>query len=171
MMLHPLQCDFHVAFLAFPLFYPGGRSNWRLHIVLGTNWNEKRWREKELNGKCDWRSPKTSLNSLPSSFVFCIAWQHELAASCQKNCYISCLFLSFLLSCLFRLALLFSSLLCCCWAEFIQLNWTSSALSDRLMAPQFAHDDDLWQHFIFTMATLPPFSLIAMEWRRRVFWD
>lgn len=75
------------------------------------------------------------------------------------------------LSCLFRLALLFfvAFVLLLSWIYSTELNLLRAP--DRLMAPQFAHDDDLWQHFIFTMATLPPFSLIAMEWRRRIFWD
>lgn len=61
----------------------------------------------------------------------------------------------------------FASLLLLSWIYSTELNLLRAP--DRLMAPQFAHDDDLWQHFIFTMATLPPFSLIAMEWRRRIF--
>lgn len=147
-----LQCDFHVA---FRLRSSGSeRGNGEITHRLGTNWNKK-----GIEWKMRLALAQTSLKfSTHLHAVFCMTWQHELAASCQKNCYISCLFFPLRHGSIVSLFALFLLLL-------------SEIYSTELSPSSSCTRRSLWQHFIFTMATLPPSKHCQLEEREGEMWD
>lgn len=151
---------FHVAFCS--MLAQSTHSNWRerseIRDYTSTEWNEK-------TSKNEWKMrlalAQTSLN-LPTISFFCMGWQHELAASCQKNCYISCLFFlrnSFSIVSSIRFLLLLS--------EIYSTELNSSSRQQQRRSPTTFHFQQTECAVCYTMASLPP-SSIVMGRRRKI---